>query len=198
MPDPRQRHRLATQPGGVEGVGGRAATQHLEGRQPHQADAPSQVDHAVAAAAQLAHDFVPLHGRRFGRRAADRRPDVRPRRRRRLLGEQGFVDLEMCAQLPGDVGEAPCVFPRRRALAAAAAQKDFMVDQVEDGVGVATQPRPAVQEDLGRKSLAPAPARALIVKQRLDRGAGAVGARRRNVEVIHDSASPIPAGWRRG
>src|SRR5258708_21483102 len=104
----------------------------------------------------------------------------------------------MCTQLLGEVGEAPFIFLRCRMLATAAAQKDFMVDQVEDGVGVATQPRPAVQEDLGRKSLTPAPAVALIVKQGLDGGPGAVGARRRKVDIIHDSTLPIPVGWRRG
>src|SRR5258708_39757014 len=104
----------------------------------------------------------------------------------------------MGTQLLGEVGEAPGIFLRCRTLATAAAQKNFMVDQIEDSVGVATQPRPAVQENLGRKSLAPAPAAALIVKQGLDGGRGTVGARRRKVEVIHDSTLPILVGWSRG
>ena len=51
MADTCQRHRLPTQPGRLAWVGGRAATQHLERRQPLQAEAPSPIDHAVAAAA---------------------------------------------------------------------------------------------------------------------------------------------------
>src|SRR5258708_12980164 len=83
-------------------------------------------------------------------------------------------------------------------LAPAVEQKDFMVDQVEDSVGVETQPRPMVQVNLGRKSVTPAPAAALIVKQGLDGGQGAVGARRRKVDIIHDSTLPIPIRWSRG
>src|SRR5437660_8965984 len=100
----------------------------------------------------------------------------------------------MCTQLLGEVGEAPCIFLRCRTLAKAAAQQNFMVDQVEDRVAVATQPRPAVEEDLGRKPLTPAPAGALIVQQGLDGGPGAVGARRRKVDIIHDATLPIPGG----
>ena len=89
------------------------------------------------------------------------------------------MNLEMCTQLLGEVGKAPCIFLRCRTLATPVAQQNFMADQVKDSVGVATQLRLKVQEDLGRKSFTPAPAAALIVKQGLEGGAGAVGARRR-------------------
>ena len=129
---------------------GGGGPEHFQGRQPVQADAPRLVDHAHGAGTDLAQDLVARHHRR--RRRGGRRP---PAHRGVLPAGQAhhrFVDLEMRPKLVGEPGIAAHVLLDARRLTEPDAEQDFVVDQVEGGVGASRSPGRRSRHDstLGR------------------------------------------------
>ena len=179
--EPRHGLGLAAEPGQAVGPGVVAGQDHLQGNGPVEPEVLGPVDDPHAAAAQ----------HRLDDEARDR--DVGRVGGAGPLAVEGgdvarldpVVDLEEQAERPGQVGEAGEILVEPGGLAAAAAEQDLVIDQVERRLGVPRQLRPRAEVPLGRRQRVAGPVEALLVEPR--RRAGRCGQAK--------GSSPSPRVW---